>query len=78
MLGAAFGVGFVLGPALGGVLGSVNPRLPFRVAACLTLVNGMYGLFVLPESLKLENRAQVLVEARQSGGLGGDAADEQA
>ncbi len=58
MLNAAFGVGFVLGPALGGVLGSVNPRLPFLVAACLSLVNGMYGLFVLPESLKLANRAK--------------------
>ena len=58
MLNAAFGVGFVLGPALGGVLGSVNPRLPFLVAACLSLVNGCYGLFVLPESLKLENRAK--------------------
>lgn len=58
MLNAAFGVGFVLGPALGGVLGSVNPRLPFLVAACLSLVNGCYGLFVLPESLKLENRAR--------------------
>ena len=57
MLNAAFGVGFVLGPALGGVLGSVNPRLPFMVAAGLSLCNGMYGLFVLPESLKVSNRA---------------------
>ena len=57
MLNAAFGAGFVLGPALGGVLGSVNPRLPFMVAAGLSLCNGMYGLFVLPESLKLSNRA---------------------
>jgi DHA1 family tetracycline resistance protein-like MFS transporter len=51
MLNAAFGLGFVLGPALGGVLGNVNPRLPFWVAAGLSLANGMYGLFVLPESL---------------------------
>lgn len=58
MLNAAFGVGFVLGPALGGVLGSVSPRLPFLVAAGLSLINGCYGLFVLPESLKLENRAK--------------------
>ncbi|GAC1418671.1 MAG: TCR/Tet family MFS transporter [Acidobacteriaceae bacterium] len=58
MLGAAFGMGFVLGPALGGVLGSVSPRLPFWVAGGLSVVNGMYGLFVLPESLKLENRAR--------------------
>ena len=51
MMNAAFGLGFVLGPALGGLLGNVNPRLPFWVAGGLSLVNGMYGLFVLPESL---------------------------
>jgi len=51
LLGAAFGMGFVLGPALGGVLGSVNPRLPFLVAGALSVANGMYGVFVLPESL---------------------------
>ncbi len=56
MLGAAFGMGFVLGPALGGLLGQVNPRLPFWAAGVLSLINGMYGLFVLPESLKKENR----------------------
>ena len=50
MLGAAFGLGFVLGPAFGGLLGGINPRLPFWVAAGLTLVNAMYGLFVLPEN----------------------------
>jgi DHA1 family tetracycline resistance protein-like MFS transporter len=55
LLGAAFGVGFVLGPAVGGILGSVNPRLPFWVAGALSLVNGLYGLFVLPESLPLEH-----------------------
>jgi DHA1 family tetracycline resistance protein-like MFS transporter len=58
MLGAAFGMGFVLGPALGGVLGSVNPRLPFLASAVLSLLNGMYGVFVLPESLKKENRSK--------------------
>jgi DHA1 family tetracycline resistance protein-like MFS transporter len=58
MLGAAFGMGFVLGPALGGLLGSVNPRLPFWVAGALSMANGMYGLFVLPESLKKENRSR--------------------
>lgn len=57
LLGAAFGMGFVLGPALGGLLGSINPRLPFWVAGSLSLLNGMYGLFVLPESLKKENRS---------------------
>jgi DHA1 family tetracycline resistance protein-like MFS transporter len=56
MIGAAFGVGFILGPALGGVLGDVNPRLPFWVAAALTLLNATYGLFVLPESLPPERR----------------------
>jgi DHA1 family tetracycline resistance protein-like MFS transporter len=56
MLSAAFGLGFVLGPALGGVLGNVNPRLPFWVAAGLSLLNAMYGLFVLPESLPLDRR----------------------
>lgn len=51
MLGAAFGVGFVLGPALGGLLGNIDPRLPFWGAAALALINATYGLFVLPESL---------------------------
>jgi DHA1 family tetracycline resistance protein-like MFS transporter len=51
LIGAAFGVGFVLGPAVGGVLGEHDPRLPFWVAAGLSLLNGLYGLFVLPESL---------------------------
>jgi DHA1 family tetracycline resistance protein-like MFS transporter len=56
MLGAAFGMGFILGPALGGVLGAIEPRLPFWVAAGFSLVNAMYGLFVLPESLAPEKR----------------------
>ncbi|HVR68324.1 MAG TPA: TCR/Tet family MFS transporter [Verrucomicrobiae bacterium] len=51
LLGAAFGLGFVLGPALGGVLADIAPRLPFWVAACLSLTNFLYGAFVLPESL---------------------------
>ncbi|HZD50714.1 MAG TPA: TCR/Tet family MFS transporter [Silvibacterium sp.] len=58
MVGAAFGLGFVLGPALGGILGSVNPRLPFWAAGAMSLINAMYGLFVLPESLGLESRGQ--------------------
>ena len=57
MIGAAFGVGFVLGPALGGVLGDLSPRLPFWVAAGLSLANALYGLFVLPESLPAERRS---------------------
>jgi DHA1 family tetracycline resistance protein-like MFS transporter len=54
--GIAIGLGFVLGPALGGLLGSVDPRLPFWVAAGLSLVNAAYGIFVLPESLPPERR----------------------
>jgi DHA1 family tetracycline resistance protein-like MFS transporter len=57
LLGAAYGAGFVVGPALGGVLGGISPRLPFWVAAALSLTNGLYGLFVLPESLTRERRA---------------------
>ncbi len=56
VIGAAFGAGFVLGPAAGGILGSVSPRLPFWVAAALTLCNALYGVFVLPESLPREKR----------------------
>jgi DHA1 family tetracycline resistance protein-like MFS transporter len=56
MLSAAFGFGFVLGPAVGGLLGNMNPRLPFLVSAILSLLNGLYGLFVLPESLSHEHR----------------------
>jgi MFS transporter, DHA1 family, tetracycline resistance protein len=55
-VGIAFGLGFVLGPALGGLLGSVDPRLPFWVAAALSLANALYGLFILPESLPPEKR----------------------
>ena len=57
LIGAAFGVGFVLGPSIGGLLGGINPRLPFWVAAGLALVNWCYGLFVLPESLPKERRS---------------------
>lgn len=56
LIGAAFGIGFVLGPALGGIMGDLDPRLPFWVAAGLTLVNAAYGFFVLPESLPFERR----------------------
>jgi len=57
LLGAALGVGFVFGPALGGLAGAVDPRLPFWIAAGLSLTNALYGLFVLPESLPPEQRA---------------------
>jgi DHA1 family tetracycline resistance protein-like MFS transporter len=56
MLGAAFGLGFVLGPLFGGWLGSIDPRLPFWVAAGFCLLNALYGYFVLPESLPPEKR----------------------
>src|SRR5271157_3210085 len=58
MLGAAFGVGFVVGPAVGGLLGQHNLRAPFWAAAALSLANFLYGLFVLPESLPKEKRAK--------------------
>ncbi len=56
MVGAVFGLGFILGPALGGALGDVGLRLPYFVGAGLNFVNLLYGLFVLPESLPRENR----------------------
>ncbi len=56
-MGAAFGLGFIIGPGLGGVLGSIDPHLPFWVAAGLSLANALYGLFVLPESLPPEKRS---------------------
>jgi DHA1 family tetracycline resistance protein-like MFS transporter len=56
-LGAAFGLGFIVGPAVGGVLGNVDLRLPFWVAAALSLANAGYGYFILPESLPPERRA---------------------
>jgi len=57
MLGAAFGLGFVVGPALGGLLGGISLRLPFWAAAGLSLTNALYGFFILPESLPPEQRA---------------------
>ena len=57
LLGAMFGLGFILGPALGGVLGAIDLRLPFVVAGVLALANLVYGYFVLPESLPASRRA---------------------
>jgi DHA1 family tetracycline resistance protein-like MFS transporter len=57
MIGAAFGLGFILGPAVGGLLGTYGPRLPFWAAAGLSLANFAYGLLVLPESLDERNRS---------------------
>jgi DHA1 family tetracycline resistance protein-like MFS transporter len=56
LLGAMFGVGFVLGPVIGGLLGAVDVRYPFFLAGAMALVNGLYGLLVLPESLPPERR----------------------
>src|SRR3954469_24545484 len=56
MIGAAFGVGFILGPAVGGLLGTSDPRLPFWVAAALSLANFTYGYLFVPESLPTERR----------------------
>ena len=81
MVGAAFGLGFIIGPVIGGLLGSFGPRVPFMVAAGLSFLNCMYGYFILPESLSKENRrsfewkrANPLGSLRQLGkypGLGG-------
>jgi DHA1 family tetracycline resistance protein-like MFS transporter len=58
LIGVAFGVGFVLGPAVGGLLGEVNPRLPFWVAAGFSLTNWLWGYFFVPESLALDRRKE--------------------
>lgn len=56
MIGAAFGLGFIIGPAVGGLLGDFGTRVPFMVAGALCMLNFLYGYFILPESLKKENR----------------------
>ena len=56
MIGAAFGLGFIIGPALGGLLAGWGIRAPFYAAAVLCLLNTLYGYFILPESLSIENR----------------------
>jgi len=63
MVSAAFGIGFIGGPVIGGLLGQIDPRLPFWGAAGLCFVNGLYGLFVVPESLKPEHRAPFKLHA---------------
>jgi MFS transporter, DHA1 family, tetracycline resistance protein len=56
MIGAAFGLGFIIGPSLGGILGEYGTRIPFWVSAGLAILNWLYGYFILPESLLPENR----------------------
>lgn len=59
MIGAAFGLGFIIGPVLGGVLGQYGSRVPFYAAAVLCMINFLYGYFILPESLSKDNRREV-------------------
>lgn len=56
LVGAAFGLGFIIGPVIGGLLGQYGARVPFIAAAVLTFINFLYGYFVLPESLSVQNR----------------------
>lgn len=78
LLGVAFGLGFILGPATGGLLGAVDPRAPFLAAAALAGLNMLMGLFLLPESLAEDRRrrfdwrrANAIGSLRQLGRLGG-------
>ncbi len=68
LVGAAFGVGFVLGPVIGGLLGAFGPRVPFYAAAAISGLNLIYGWFVLPETLSVENRRRF--EWRRANPLG--------
>jgi len=59
LIGAAFGIGFIIGPGIGGFFGEINIRLPFYIAAGLTFANFLFGYFFVPESLTVENRRQI-------------------
>lgn len=61
LIGAAFGIGFVVGPALGGFVGSFGHNYPFIVAAIMALINFLFGLFILPESLPEESRREIVL-----------------
>ena len=69
LLGAMFGLGFILGPVMGGLLGAIDLHLPFFAAGALALLNLLYGWFVLPESLPPEKRAPLRVAFGESGDL---------
>lgn len=60
LLASAFGLGFIVGPALGGIAGGIDPRLPFWIAAAFSLVNTLYGYFVLRESLSRQHRTTAI------------------
>ncbi|WP_321826121.1 TCR/Tet family MFS transporter [Maribacter dokdonensis] len=59
LIGAAFGIGFIIGPGIGGFFGEIDIRLPFYIAAGLTFTNFLFGYFFVPESLTMENRRQI-------------------
>jgi DHA1 family tetracycline resistance protein-like MFS transporter len=63
LLGAAFGIGFIVGPALGGLLGAIDLRAPFWAAAALSIANFLYGVFILPESLPADRRSPFRLRA---------------
>ena len=63
MLGAAFGIGFIIGPAIGGVLGAIDLRAPFWAAAALSIANFVYGALILPESLPADRRTPFRLRA---------------
>jgi len=72
LMGAAMSLGFAVGPALGGLLGGLDPRAPFWAAAALSLANTLYGVFVLPESLARDRRAPLEIRhLNPIGALGG-------
>jgi DHA1 family tetracycline resistance protein-like MFS transporter len=63
LLGAAFGIGFIVGPAIGGLLGAVDLRAPFWAAAALSITNFLYGALILPESLPADRRSPFRLRA---------------
>src|SRR2546428_2566891 len=66
MIGVAFGLGFILGPGIGGPLGDISPRLPFWVAAGFSLANWLYGYIFVPESLRAEHRQEFTLRRANS------------